>query len=44
MQDFKKSYDNLAEAAKDIFDRNARKMRGKIEEEEHQTTKRKEER
>jgi len=37
MQDFEKSYDNLAEAAKDIFNRNARKMRGKIEEEEHQT-------
>ena len=37
MQDFEKSYDSLAEAAKDIFNRNARKMRGKIEEEEHQT-------
>ena len=37
MQDFEKSYDSLAKSAKEIFDRNARKMRGKIEEEEHQT-------
>ncbi len=36
MEYFNKSYDSLAEAAKEIFNRNARKMR-KIEEEEHQT-------
>ena len=36
MEYFNKSYDSLAEAAKEIFNRNARKMR-KIKEEEHQT-------